>query len=101
MCSHFLYDQAIPLQPLAAQPTKAHKQEHALSLDTAMLLWWCVESLSPLLSTRVRSAVLFIVNRLRHYKPSYPADCCGDEELSLHEEGARRADEHPSSRRQL
>ena len=27
--------------------------------------------------------------------PSYPADCYGEDELSLHEEGARRAGEHP------
>merc|ERR1712023_17389 len=31
----------------------------------------------------------------------YPADCCGNDELSFYEERARRADEHLSSRRQL
>ena len=32
---------------------------------------------------------------------TFPADRCGKTEISLHEEGARRAEEHPSSRRFL
>ena len=32
---------------------------------------------------------------------NYPADCYGGDELSLQEDGARRAEEHPSSRQQL